>query len=303
MRQIALVGSLCLALSRAAAGFEIEEIAPGNFVHYGTHAERSPENLGDNANIGFIVGERCVAVIDTGGSLAVGQALRAAMARVTALPVCYVVLTHVHPDHLFGAAAFRADRPQYVGHEELPRALVARGTFYLKTLRRDLGSQAEGSEIVPPSVTVRDRLTLDLGNRQVTVTAWPLAHTDNDLTVYDERTRTIWASDLLFIDHTPVVDGSIVGFVAALERVRATPAEHYVAGHGRGPLRWPHALDAEQRYLNLLLSQTRRAIKDRKTIEEAVDTVGYEEAGKWVNFDLYHRRNVTAAYAELEWED
>ena len=48
------------------SGFEIEQIAPGNYVHYGQHAARSRDNAGDNANIGFIVGERCVLVFDTG---------------------------------------------------------------------------------------------------------------------------------------------------------------------------------------------------------------------------------------------
>ena len=90
----------------ATADLVIEEISPGNFVHYGVHDDRSPENLGDNANIGFIVGERCVLVIDTGGSLPVGLALRQAVRSVTDKPVCHVVLTHVHPDHIFGAAAF-----------------------------------------------------------------------------------------------------------------------------------------------------------------------------------------------------
>ena len=31
------------------ASFDLTEIAPGNYVHYGTHEERSPRNLGDNA--------------------------------------------------------------------------------------------------------------------------------------------------------------------------------------------------------------------------------------------------------------
>jgi quinoprotein relay system zinc metallohydrolase 2 len=283
--------------------FAIEEIAPGNFVHYGTHEERSPANLGDNANVGFIVGERCVAAIDTGGSLAVGQSLRAAIRRVTPLPVCYVILTHVHPDHFFGAAAFLEDNPRVVGHAELPRALATRGKFYLGTLKRDLGEAATGSEIVPPTLLVKDEIELDLGQRSIRVRAWPVAHTDNDLTVYDERTRTLWLSDLLFLQHTPVVDGSILGFVKVLDALRQVPAEHVVAGHGRTDAGWPAALDAEQRYLNAIVAQTRRALKDKKTIQEAVDSVGFEEAPNWVNFDLYHRRNVTVAYTELEWED
>jgi quinoprotein relay system zinc metallohydrolase 2 len=294
---------LAAAGASGAADLRVEEIAPGNYVHYGTHEERTRANLGDQANIGFVVGERCVAVIDTGGSLALGVALREAIRRVTPLPVCYVVLTHVHPDHLFGAAAFRADSAQIVGHAELPRALAARGKFYRSTLQRDLGDLAAGSEVVPPTLLVSDRLTLELGGRRLAVRAWPVAHTDNDLTVYDEQTATLWVSDLLFIDHTPVVDGSILGFVKVMESLAAMPARQYVSGHGRSPLPWPQVLGPQQRYLTRLVEETRQALRAKKTIQDAVEEVGYAEAGSWVNFDLFHRRNVTATYTELEWED
>jgi quinoprotein relay system zinc metallohydrolase 2 len=294
---------LVAAGASGAADLRIEEIAPGNYVHYGTHEERTRANLGDQANIGFVVGERCVAVIDTGGSLALGVALREAIRRVTPLPVCYVVLTHVHPDHFFGAAAFRADSAQFVGHAELPRALAARGKFYRSTLQRDLGDLAAGSEVVPPTLLVSDRLTLELGGRRLAVRAWPVAHTDNDLTVYDEQTATLWVSDLLFIDHTPVVDGSILGFVKVMESLAAMPARQYVSGHGRSPLPWPQVLGPQQRYLTRLVEETRQALRAKKTIQDAVEEVGYAEAGNWVNFELFHRRNVTATYTELEWED
>ena len=294
---------LAAAGASGAADLRVEEIAPGNYVHYGTHEERTRANLGDQANIGFVVGERCVAVIDTGGSLALGVALREAIRRVTPLPVCYVVLTHVHPDHFFGAAAFRADSAQFVGHAELPRALAARGKFYRSTLQRDLGDLAAGSEVVPPTLLVSDRLTLELGGRRLALRAWPVAHTDNDLTVYDEQTATLWVSDLLFIDHTPVVDGSILGFVKVMESLAAMPARQYVSGHGRSPLPWPQVLGPQQRYLTRLVEETRQALRAKKTIQDAVEEVGYAEAGNWVNFELFHRRNVTATYTELEWED
>jgi quinoprotein relay system zinc metallohydrolase 2 len=291
------------AAPSGAADLPVVEVAPGNYVHYGTHEERSRSNLGDQANIGFIVGERCIAVIDAGGTRALGAALREAIRGVTALPVCYVVLTHAHPDHFFGAAAFHADHPQYVGHAQLPRALAARGKFYRNTLERDLGDLAEGSTVVAPTRLVSDRVTLDLGNREVEVRAWPVAHTDNDLTVYDIRTRTLWVADLLFIDHTPVVDGSILGFVDVMQVLAGIPARTYVAGHGRSTLPWPAVLGPQRHYLQRLVDETRIALRDGKTLQEAVDEVGYAEAGNWVNFDLFHRRNVTATYTELEWED
>jgi quinoprotein relay system zinc metallohydrolase 2 len=305
-----LLASFCLAAAIGARAGEpvppltldISEIAPGNYVHYGSFDERSPDNLGDNANIGFIVGEKCVLALDTGGSLPVGRALRQAIRRATALPVCYVVLTHVHPDHFFGAAAFLDDQPQFIAHQNYPAQLAARSRSYVNSLKRDLGEAAIGSDIVRPTLLVADQLELDLGARKVLVRAWPPAHTDDDVTVFDESTRTLWLSDLLFVGHTPVVDGTITGFLAVMNDLRALTVEHFVPGHGRSDLAWPQPLDAQQRYFSVILNETRAAIRNRKTIQQATDEVGMAEADKWVAFDLFHRRNVTAAYAELEWE-
>jgi quinoprotein relay system zinc metallohydrolase 2 len=282
--------------------FEVTQVAPGNYVHYGSFDERSPENLGDNANIGFIVGQRCVLVVDAGGSLPVGRALKNAIRRVTQVPICHVVLTHVHPDHFFGAAAFLDDGAQFVAHRNYPRQIAARARPYLNYLRRDLGGFADGSEIVQPTLLVTEKLELDLGGRTVVVQGWPPAHTDDDLTVFDRATRTFWLADLLFVDHTPVIDGTITGFLAVMDDLRKIDAAHYVAGHGYSQAAWPQVLEAQRRYFTVILEETRAAIRNRKTIQQATDEVGHSEAKNWAAFDTFHRRNVTSAYTELEWE-
>lgn len=284
------------------APFDVTEIAPGNFVHAGRLEDRTAENLGDQANIGFVVGDRCVAVIDPGGSLPVGRALKAAIRRVTDKPVCYVVITHFHPDHLFGAAAFRDPGTEFVTHREYPRTMAVRARPYVNALKRDLGDAAAGSDVVPPTRTVDRDATLDLGGRVLRLQAWPVAHTDNDLTVLDEATGTLWLGDLLFCEHTPIVDGSIVGFLGVIESLAHMRARHFVPGHGSTRTAWPLALGPQREYLELIVRETRAALKRRLTIEEAVDSVGRSEASKWVNFDLFHRRNVTTTYTELEWE-
>lgn len=290
------------ANDRVPSPFDVEEVAPGNYVHVGRTEDRTPENLGDQANIGFIVGDRCVAVIDPGGSLPVGRALKAAIRRVTDKPVCYVVVTHFHPDHLFGAAAFLDSGTEFITHREYPRTMAVRARPYVNALKRDLGDAATGSDVVPPTRTVEKEETLDLGGRTLRLQAWSVAHTDNDLTVFDEATGTLWLGDLLFCEHTPVVDGSILGYLGVMESLAAIPAKHFVPGHGRTHADWPEALGPQRDYLQLVLRETRAALKRRMTIEEAVDTVGTSEAPKWVNFDLFHRRNVTTTYTELEWE-
>ena len=105
------------------------EIAAGIFVHNGVHEEAAPDNDDAIANIGFIVGDVAVAVIDPGGSAREGRELRAAIRALTDRPIRYVILTHVHPDHIFGAAALGDDHPDFVGHAKLPDALARRGDY------------------------------------------------------------------------------------------------------------------------------------------------------------------------------
>src|SRR5712671_1944928 len=139
------------------AALPVTEIASGIFVHNGVHEEASAANEDAIANIGFIIGDDAVAIIDPGGSSAEGNGLRAAIRARTDHRIRYVILTHVHPDHIFGAAAFRDDRPDFVGHAKLPGALAQRGGYYLRRLREALGDGAEGSEIVTPTVLVSTR--------------------------------------------------------------------------------------------------------------------------------------------------
>jgi quinoprotein relay system zinc metallohydrolase 2 len=289
--------------SRAeTAALPVTEIASGIFVHNGVHEEASAANEDAIANIGFIIGDDAVAIIDPGGSSAEGNGLRAAIRARTDHRIRYVILTHVHPDHIFGAAAFRDDRPDFVGHAKLPGALAQRGDYYLRRLQSTLGDEADGTEIVVPTVLVTDRLDLDLGHRRLTLRAHGPAHTDNDLTIFDQNTRTFWLADLLFVDRVPVIDGSLVGWLKQLDELTAILADRAVPGHGPVSVAWPAAAEPERRYLEALAHDTRAAIKAGIGIANAYRQVANSERGHWLLFDEYHPRNVTASYKELEWE-
>jgi len=207
----------------------------------------------------------------------------------------------VHPDHVFGNRAFVDDRPEFVGHAHLAEAMARRGPNYLHALRRDLGPVADGTELVLPTRAVAQTATLDLGGRTLSLRAWPTAHTDEDLTVYDATSGALFLGDLVFERHIPVVDGRLRGMLAALDELQTMPAQVAIPGHGRAA-RWPGVLAAERRYLEQLLGDVKAAIAAHRTLAEAVQSVGQQERGDWALFDDFHRRNVTAAYAELEWE-
>ena len=298
---LSLLGITTLARA-GAAELPVSEVATGIFVHSGAIALMSRENEGDIANVGFIVGEDAVAVIDTGGSFHEGEALLAAVKARTTKPIRYVINTHGHPDHVFGNAAFVAGDTTLVGHSKLPQALATRGPYYLDNFRRIMGRELiDPVKIVAPTLLVSDTMTLDLGSRRLTLRAFRTGHSDSDVTVYDETTRTLFAGDLVFLRHIPVMDGSIRGWLETLKELETIPAQRVVPGHG--PVSdWPAALSDERRYLSTLLSDVRALNKRGEPIRAAADKAAAEERARWELFGDYNARNATAAFSEIEWE-
>jgi quinoprotein relay system zinc metallohydrolase 2 len=281
----------------------VTEIAPGAFVRQGTTALPDPVNGGAIANIGFIIGRESVAVIDTGGSLCDGLALREAIRARTALPVSAIINTHVHPDHIFGNAAFAGPGVAILAHRNLPRALAERGEHYLRSYGAQLGPAAmEGTKLVPPTEIVRDRTQIDLGGRILIIEAHPAAHTDHDLTVFDQSSGILWTGDLVFLDHVPVLDGSLKGWLSVTEALMRHEAKRIVPGHGAAPAPWPAAGENQLRYLRRLASDLRQAVDAGKGIREAAEAAGTSESGNWRLFDSFNPRNATTGFAELEWD-
>jgi quinoprotein relay system zinc metallohydrolase 2 len=310
-RHAFLRAALALAVSpflryvpaEAADEVEISEVAPGIFVHQGRYELQSPQNRGDMANASFVVGTDAVAVIDTLGSAIAGRELRSAIRAVTDKPIRYVINTHMHPDHVFGNAAFKEDNPAFVGHYKLARGLATRADRYLAINKEMLGEAAfAGIEIIVPTLAVETSLRLDLGGRTLVLETQQTAHTDNDLTVTDTATDTLFLGDLLFSVHVPTLDGSITGWLALLEELGERKAARVVPGHGPQAMVLPEALAPEQRYLSAIAADVRKLIKEGKTLEDATKIAGFSERDAWKLFDNYHVRNVSAAFAELEWE-
>ena len=304
-RRAVLAGGLCACcLPRAAhatPAFTMEEVGPDIFIRRGAHEEATPENDDAIANIGFVIGRDAVLVTDSGGSLADGQWLRGEIAKRTDKPIRHVVLTHGHPDHCFGAAAFLADEPNFFGHHRLRAMLEARGEFYRKRLSDVLGANRAGS-VVYPTQEVTDAAEIDLGGRVLRFTAHGIAHTNGDLAMLDTQTGILFPADLLFVTRIPSLDGSLLGWLKVAEKLAASGAARAVPGHGPAIVDLAPALAQLTRYLSALRDETRKAVADGAPIEKAVQTVAQSERDHWVLFDDYNGRNVTEAYKELEWE-
>lgn len=285
----------------ASVPADMNEVAPGLFVRVGVTEDATQANKDAIANIGFAVGRDAVAVIDPGGSLADGQALREAIRARTKLPIRYIIVTHIHPDHMLGSPAFVADNPVFVGHARLPEAIDERGTFYRDGMQRLLGDQ--GGAAVMPSRLVASTDQIDLGNRVLQLRAHGPAHSGADLTVMDPATSTLWASDLLFEHRVPSLDGSLRGWLSELDALDATQAARAVPGHGLASMPWPEGSADVRRYLQTLAKDVRAVLDKGGDIDDAVLVAAQSERDRWQLFDDYNGHNIAHAMHELEWEN
>ena len=184
--------------------YAVNEVAPGVFVHQGRYEIFTPRNSGDTSNAGFIIGRNGVAVIDTGGSPRVGA--RAAGRHPRAHQAADQVRHH-HPHasrprvrqrrlrarrrrlrRVTPSCRARWRRARALSRDQQGTARRARSKARASCRRREL---------------VKDRLEVDLGGRKSSIEAHATAHTDNDVTVLDEKTGTLFLGDLLFAKHVP----------------------------------------------------------------------------------------------------
>ena len=302
-----LAASVCVLFCgqawAAAPPLEMEELEEGVWVHYGEHLSVRQQQPDDIANIGFIVGERCVAVVDTGGSIQLGQRLLAALRQVSDKPVCYVINTHIHYDHLLGNKAFVAEKPRFVGHSALAGEVEHNREFFLTEFRGNLDEDPGQDDIIGPDILVEKSMELDLGERVLQLIAFSPAHSHSDLAVFDQKTSTLWSGDLVFRERIPTLSASLKGWVAAMEELQSIKPQRVIPGHGRPSGSLEETMAAQRVYLTQLLEDVRTGLQEGLFVHDVIQqTMGAGNPQGWLLFEEQHEGNVQRAYQELEWE-
>ena len=256
-------------------------------------------------NAGFIVTSEGVVVIDALASPAQGEQLVRTIRSVTRQPIRWLVLTHHHPDHHFGAIVLRRAGARVLAHPDVATGVdeqsreAAESAWTLVVGRAQMAGFAYADV---PDVVVTGADTLRLGGKTIVIGhPWRgAAHTAGDLIVWLPAERVVFAGDLLIEDGvTMVVDGSSQGLLAALDALDARVA---VPGHGAIPAD-PAGLIARTRdYITGLRVAMRGAIEHHRSLNRALDSLPAPDEGRPVSLHSRERRNANRVYLEVEKE-
>jgi glyoxylase-like metal-dependent hydrolase (beta-lactamase superfamily II) len=210
------------------------------------------------ANAGIVIGRDGILVIDTLISAKEGQRFLADIRKITDKPIKYVVNTHTHLDHAFGNCVFAKLGAVVISHDADRRFLEKIGEGTLKNVA-NYGLKPEdmvGTEIVLPSLTFSDRMTIDLGGETVELIRTAPSHTAGSVIVYLPAKKLVFAGDILFTDFHPfLADGDFSGWSKSIDALLAMDVEKIIPGHG--PLSTKKDLADMKAYLTLFDAKAR----------------------------------------------
>jgi glyoxylase-like metal-dependent hydrolase (beta-lactamase superfamily II) len=298
----ALLLALCWAAALAAP-LQLQAVAPNVWFVQGEAALGSAENRNFISNAGVVVTPAGVVVIDALGSPALAEALLEAVRAITPQPVRYVVLTHYHADHIYGLQVFK-DRGAIVIAHEAGREYLQSDTarLRLQASRETLAPWVdERTRLVPADRWLHDDEVLELGGVRLQLRHVGPAHTPEDLTVFVEGPRVLFAGDLAFRGRIPYVgQADSRGWIAALTRLIDTAPDVIVPGHGPASRETLPDLRMTRDYLQYLRDSMGRAAADMTPFDEAYAATDWSAFEALPLFRAANRMNAYNTYLLME---
>ena len=273
---------------------EVVEVSAGVFAyiqHDGSWCLNNPA---------FVAAADQVIAIDACATERRTRLFREAIGRLSEQPVRTLVNTHAHLDHTFGNYLFAEDAV-IVGHTNC-RAEILHDAPELPARARQMFPSVEWGaiEVVAPSLTFEDRLSLYAGELELELIYVSPAHTNTDVVVWLPERKVVIAGDIVFHRGTPfALMGSVAGWLEALDRLRALGAETIVPGHG--PIAGPEVLDDVADYLRFVQQSAKAGFEAGAAPLEVARKLDLGRFGEWTDSERIVG-NLHRAYSELRGE-
>ena len=264
-----LIGLLLLGVSLTFGREPMVRVDDGIYAYLDVHDPLPTNSFG--ANSGIIIGDDGVAVIDALGSAKEAQHFLAEIKTITDKPIRYLILTHHHLDHSFGAAVFKKEGAEIIAHADCLDEMVKHSHTTLEN-GASYGLTAEDlaeTEIVYPTRTFAGQsLELDLKGVNIHLIAATPSHSRGSLFVHIPEQQVIFTGDLLFTDFHPYMgEGQIVKWRAELDKVSSLGAQKIIPGHG--PLSSNRDLMEMKSYLTQFDTLATEIVSHGKDIDRA----------------------------------
>ena len=295
---------LCLATAAVQAEDLVLQpvgVAPDVYAVIGDLAGQTYENEGLNNNLGFVVTDKGVLVINTGPSQRVAKALHAAIQKTTKQPIKWVVNVNSQNHYWLGNDYFKSLGATLIASKEGERVMREMSAQQLETNQALLKEKAAGTKLAYPTDLVADKRELKLGKTTVQLLHFGPAHTPGDLIVWLPEQKILFSGDIIYTERLLAVIpiGNTANWIEAFDKLAALNPKTIVPGHGR-PTTLERARRDTRDYLSFLRAEAKRIFDTSGSLQEAVEKTDQSRFRSLVNFDLLARRNMNQVFQEVE---
>lgn len=278
------------------------QVSDHTWAWIGPYGPPTRENGGFRMNLGFVVGDDAVAVIDSGYGGTMAEAMLAQIRRITDRPVRHVVDTNSQPHRIMGNPVFRRAGAEVIaGAEAVPR-IVGEGPAFAATVAEVLGLPPDSVAIpAAPDRALEQEIDLDLGGVRLRLIRAGHAHTAGSLVAVAEPDGVVFAGDVLYGGRLLAVlpQSRVADWIGAFERLREFGDFRFVPGHGEpGPL-----ADFEHptlEYLRTLKGHMDRAVDEDVDLQDAIGSLDQSPWSDLADFNALAGRNAHQAYLQSE---
>ena len=307
------VPALVFAAAAAGAGAQApadpvlvpRQVSPHGWFFQGEAGMASVANRGFMANAGFVVTADGVVVFDALGTPALGRAMLAAIREVTPQPVRRVVVSHYHADHVYGLQAFKAAGADVWAHRGARQYLAsAQAAERLAQRRAELSPWIdERTVLVAPDVLIDGDTSFRMGGLTFRIVYAEGAHTPEDVMLYVEEDRLLYAGDLFFAGRVPFVgNADSRGWLKAMDKLAALGPAVVVPGHGAASSDVGRDLALTRDYLVFLRTTMGAAAADLVPFDAASAQTDWSRFAGLPAFAQANRTNAFGTYLRIEQE-
>lgn len=305
--------AVCTPIMPALAATDIMlkpiQVSPHVYYFQGEPGMASAANKGFMSNAGFVVTGDGVVVFDALATPALGEAMLTAIAAVTPQPVKLVVISHYHADHFYGLQAFKARGAQVWAHANGNVTLHSDLTQERLAQRRtDLAPWVnQQTHLVPADRWLTfepgKNIPFTMGGMHFRLIDSSGAHSPEDIMMFVDEERVLFAGDLFFTGRIPFVGGADSKvWLQAMDRMLATDPVVVVPGHGKMSSQPLQDMQLTREYLIFLRQQMGAAVNELATFDEAYDKVDWSRFEKYPAFHEANRINAYGTYLLMEKE-
>ena len=278
------------------------KVVDGVWSAIGATAPRTYENSGHNNNLSFVITSDGVLVVNAGDNYLLAKALHDEIKKITDQPVKYVVLENGQGHAMLGSGYWQARGVPVIAHEDAAREIEENAFAILDTMRQQAKEKAEGTAVVMPDKTFKDKMVIEMGGERIELLNLGPAHSPGDIMVWLPQKRLVISGDMAFHQRLlPIFEQTdTAAWIKTWDKFAALGAEIVIPGHGE-PTDMAEVTRYTKDYLVALRKKVAAVIENGGSLNDAYD-VDQSAYAHLPTFEFLAKRNAGRVFQKIEFE-